>query len=299
MEDFYVTLPSNVKSSENNTIAEYTTQLKKRINFNRNEKWKVGLAEITYTKSWYNIRNNIKIAYFNNQGEYLSPSTYQIHEKNGVPDTMKFFMIKPTYFQNIESLINELDKVMKGELDHLFEEPPSIQYDNFRHRVRITPGVLKNQFFYPLFTDEVNLILGLVDTKKLTLYDSIVKKIADSKPMNEKEKKWLTQIFPNSTYEGERCVELNAAMGSIYVYCNIIDHSIVGDEYVQLLKIVKVPNQLNFGDNVNIQYDIPHYIPLQTNTIDSIVLELRDDTSELIPFEFGRVTIKLAFKKYV
>ena len=60
--DFYVELPSN--SAENNTIANYVTKLAKRLYLS--DEWEVGLAEINYTYSWYNVTDDerIRVAFF-------------------------------------------------------------------------------------------------------------------------------------------------------------------------------------------------------------------------------------------
>ena len=55
MAHFYLTLPSN--SSEkyypNNTLTQYTTKLREDITLKGD--WEVGLTEILYPKTWYNI----------------------------------------------------------------------------------------------------------------------------------------------------------------------------------------------------------------------------------------------------
>jgi hypothetical protein len=49
-EDFYITLPSNVKSYfPENTVGNYKTKLSQKLVIPHDQKWKVGLAEISYT----------------------------------------------------------------------------------------------------------------------------------------------------------------------------------------------------------------------------------------------------------
>ena len=68
MEDnFYITLPSNVKSFFlENKISNYKTKLSSRIILP--DEWEVGLVEISYTFSWYNLSSDeeIKLLYFEN-----------------------------------------------------------------------------------------------------------------------------------------------------------------------------------------------------------------------------------------
>src|SRR5882757_1379531 len=68
---FYITLPSNVKSNEyieTNRITNYKTSLSNKIEFPKIENWEVGLAEISYSKSWYNVREKVEIKFYEQNG---------------------------------------------------------------------------------------------------------------------------------------------------------------------------------------------------------------------------------------
>ena len=153
--------------------------------------------------------------------------------------------------------------------------------------------------FFPFFGEEVELILGLYDSlcsislrdksrdNKNRIDDNLFIKYYDS-----------ALAFEQRSYSGERLAELNAALQSLFVYCNIVDHSLVGDANAQLLRTVEVPSNTLYADNITLIYDKPHFIPMQTNSYDTINLDIKDDTLEKIPFNFGKVIIKLIFKKY-
>src|SRR4051794_2319351 len=61
----YLTLPSNVVY-QGNTIAEYRTVLASPKNLKG--RWKVGLANISYTKSWFNVKEDHVISLVDSQG---------------------------------------------------------------------------------------------------------------------------------------------------------------------------------------------------------------------------------------
>ena len=54
---FYLTLPSNSSMNyfPNNTLTHYTTKLPKIMDLDGT--WEIGLAEIQYPHSWYNVKN--------------------------------------------------------------------------------------------------------------------------------------------------------------------------------------------------------------------------------------------------
>src|SRR5688572_10976103 len=58
MTHFYLTLPSNSSQEffPDNTLTEFTTKLPSTIGLTN--EWEVGLAEITFPRSWYTIPKN-------------------------------------------------------------------------------------------------------------------------------------------------------------------------------------------------------------------------------------------------
>src|SRR6266481_1473725 len=58
-DNFYVTLPSNVKSFSDNKISNFRTKLASRLIFQ--DEWEVGLVEMSYTLSWFNISSKQEI----------------------------------------------------------------------------------------------------------------------------------------------------------------------------------------------------------------------------------------------
>jgi hypothetical protein len=82
------------------------------------------------------------------------------------------------------------------------------------------------------------------------------------------------------------------------IYSNIIIHQHIGDAYAKVLRIIALDNEqgkrINYVTKV---FDIPHYVSLDTNTLDIININLRDLQGNLILFESGKVVVKLHFKR--
>ena len=94
------------------------------------------------------------------------------------------------------------------------------------------------------------------------------------------------------TEKGSRVVDINL-VNSMFLY--IIDHHIVGNTRAPLLRIVNVEG--NPGETITKLYDSPHYIPLKQKLVDTIEMDIRDDTGRAIPFVSGKVIVKLHFRK--
>lgn len=85
-------------------------------------------------------------------------------------------------------------------------------------------------------------------------------------------------------------------LNMIYIYSDICSYQHVGDTFAPLLNVVAVPNNIKYGDYIDIIYNTPHYIPIVSNVLDTIEIDLRTDTGEKIHFETGKVFIKLHFR---
>jgi hypothetical protein len=310
-QEFYITLPSNVKSSTDfsyNTISSFKTKLHQKLIFPFNEKWKVGLAEISYTKSWYNVRSSHQIKLFSIYGEVHIIDINTKKKRSATDEVSKDFnisdfCIKPGYYDSIQVLVNYINKKFESYKFYL-DQIPSLKFDKISHRVTLKPGLITGEVYFPCLGEEVERILGLIDVDDISLYEKAtaekITQVHDGAliPLSNPYIEYLDNIFRNNKLKGSRSAELNAGTHSIFVYSDIVEHNFVGDTFAQLLRLVEVPVNANFGDQIVLRYDQPHYIPLQTKSYDTIQLAFKDDTGENIPFEFGRVIVKLIFKKY-
>lgn len=80
----------------------------------------------------------------------------------------------------------------------------------------------------------------------------------------------------------------------MYVYCDVLEHVLVGDTKSPLLRIVQVDGKGN--DTVHARYEKPIYVPLQKKHFESIEIDIRTDTGKPIPFEYGKVIVTLHFR---
>jgi len=86
-------------------------------------------------------------------------------------------------------------------------------------------------------------------------------------------------------------VSLYGTIQSLYVYCNIIKPVLVGNFEAPLIRRVEIPHQKKFGETCEINYNQPQYYPLVSHEIDSIEVDIKDDTDRTIEFAFGRTAV--------
>ena len=83
----------------------------------------------------------------------------------------------------------------------------------------------------------------------------------------------------------------------MYVYSDIIDFQYVGDSFAPLLRVVGVDEYVGkHGEYIDQIFTTPHYIPVCRNSIDTIEIDIKDDTGDSIKFEAGKVLVKLHFR---
>jgi hypothetical protein len=81
---------------------------------------------------------------------------------------------------------------------------------------------------------------------------------------------------------------------ALFVYCDILEHVIVGDTKAPLLRSISVSGK--HGDIVREIYDKPMYVPVQKKHFESIEIDIRSDFGEPVPFVNGKSLMTLYFR---
>jgi hypothetical protein len=116
-------------------------------------------------------------------------------------------------------------------------------------------------------------------------------------PNNDPNWKHRSPTSKDIGYKGTRPYEISGGYHSLFVYSDKIQPSFVGDSYTQLLRLVEIPSNAKYGDQVLITYPNSYYVPLLVKEFDTIEIDIKDSTGESIPFEFGRSIVVLHFRK--
>jgi len=286
----YVTLVSNVKSVSNfgkNTIAEFTTQLSRKLKFTGD--WVVGVAEISYIKSWYNVLFSHKILLFDEMGTVYQNSN--MTETNEINPKKQEFYISSGYYESAKKLVDEINKVL-GKITTIIA--PKLRYNELNNTVTIEAGKVDGSVnVYPYFGSEIENILGLKN-----------RKMNDNYYTNVNHNSGVATVVFNGdkTLKKDRFiafhpVKISGGYHSLYMYSNIVYPSHIVNTCAQILRVVEIPPKAKFGSQCVIKYENPQYRPLFLDEFETIEISIKDDSGELIPFKFGRIIITLHFKK--
>jgi hypothetical protein len=263
MAHFYITLPSNSSTHyyPNNTVTRYTTRLENGIALSGD--WEVGLVEIQYQHTWFNLeRDEGTIVY----SQFVSPHIEPMGYFN------KMLNLAPGYYDSITDLVQAINECIKHMADEFkLEAFPTFKYSAITKRLNANV----NWGAHLLFSPALCAMLGLIESQNTIQHDNY----SDEAPLE-----WVSA----------HACDINRGFSSMYVYCNVLEHIPIGDTKAPLLRIVHLSGK--GGDNVHTLYEKPLYVPLQQKHFDSIEIDIRSDTGNPIPFEYGKSIVTLHFR---
>ncbi|RWS04209.1 uncharacterized protein B4U79_11400 [Dinothrombium tinctorium] len=228
---FTITLPSNVTSFQDNTMAAFRTILPKKITLDGD--WEVGLAEISYTKSWFNLSENQEIS---------------LYTKDGIVGQTRGIITAGSY-DKLETLIEAINISLKT-FSPLLKKVPKLLHVSHSKRVILTTGEDSkgNKVFVKLGASLEN-ILGFKGNGQDFHYF-----VESNDVMVEVNLYGERDDFSASIVEAKRPYDLSAGIHSLFVYSDIVEPTFVGDTYAQLLRTVKIP-RVDFGEQCVITMD--------------------------------------------
>ena len=103
------------------------------------------------------------------------------------------------------------------------------------------------------------------------------------------------EVMITKNTEAPLPVDLEAGFHAMYLYTDIVEPQLVGDSKVSLLKVVKCSGE--FGDNVSVNFPNLQYVPVSVKSFETVAIDIKDDTQEKVPFEFGKVIVTLHFRQ--
>ena len=266
MDNFYITLPSNVQGlTRENVLSDYVTHLPRTIELDN--KYEVALVEFVFTKSWYNIEKATPIGIYS--WRRLPENTFLASEK--------LLPGKYTKHQLVEE-INKRINTLTGKVVNL----PSLEIDESTNRIAVRLGEANDsQLVMPYIESEIASLLGLNNKETIDEFRALV---------NEGKEAIKGFVIANNVFDMEKGIY------SIFVYSDIVEETIIGDKSARCLRVVAIPAS-NFGETLSVTFDEPHYLPVSKRSFNSIQVSLRDKTNEKIRFRFGETLVKLHFRK--
>ena len=275
--DFYLTLLSNssMKYFPNNTTTNFTTKLPKSLKLDGH--WTMSLVEFQYPCSMLTVQEGENIIDTSDihvkllKGDSESGVIVSYDHEEAMTNRRKY-TIPATNYDSISDIIKALNSIefLKGKV--VFKCDPNTNI------VSMTP--------LPF-----NLDSALTNSSEL------------------KSLKLSTKLSLQLGYEPNQdlCTShlakhpANIQLGlpaQFFIYCDISTPQIVGDIMAPLLRVVSLDaSKYTYGSNKMITFSPAYYMPVMRREFDTIEIDIRGETANPIPFEFGTTCIKLHFKR--
>ncbi len=285
MNDFYLTLPSNVTTDIRNTTSNFSVYLPNKLELQG--KWEVALAEIQYPFTWNNIHgplyefrdNWIDVTFING---YLTTIFVPV----GYYGTVEKLLKAIKYGQ--ENASKSLSKTIRGRHSEAKRVTNDTGPDTDKEDVLLKRHIkdIKDGFGF-MFDQTLNRV-------RFRMYPNKIRAVEISERLQYMLGFQQPKIIRSKAL-GKYMPDLRGGFYSLHVYCSLVEPQIVGNVTVPLLRTVHIEGK--HGDIVEKLFDTPHYVPVMSKEISKVNIEIKDDSNQLVPFNFGKVVVKLHFRR--
>ena len=264
----FLTLPSNSSMDiyPENRLSDYMVHLPKEINLSGS--WELGLSEILYPNTWYNIDTN----------------QFYIFYQRGA---LEFVAVLPAgYYQQPQYIVRQILQEMRREFQN-------------RNKTLVSEGVLTQpiDFLFDLTYNPLTQLTTMsiqhkkgaptTDRNGTAQPDVVVTLSNELASILGFQKVWYREIGEYTSASVANVDTVNA----IYVYCDVIEHRTVGHTLAPLLAVLPVTGKP--GAYVSKRYDKIQYHPVLKKNLSDIHISLRDDQGKRIRFRKGKVIVTL------
>jgi len=92
---------------------------------------------------------------------------------------------------------------------------------------------------------------------------------------------------------------LSAKIDNVYIYCDLLEHVMVGDTKTPLLRIVnrKTDVRQPYDSMEHVTFNPVQYVPLQKKCFDTVTIQLMTDFGQPMPFVPGKSLVVLEFRR--
>ncbi len=267
---FQVTLPSNTQTSvfPNNTTSDYEIPLLNPIDFG-GVAFEVALTEIFLPHTWYNIPEEMRTVVFQ----------WVPYGKDGRAKHTKEKKIPQGHYETAEELVNVIDSLKPQEFKgKIFLRP----VNNLVHISMVG--------WQALFIEKrLAALLGFRENlDEQHLYVSTKRVQEDYFAFDH------TKTDHKQIYRAKYMCDTDPTMHAVFCYCSVIKESLVGVDYLPLLRLIPTTGQ--HGTMIHLTFDNPFYVDVAYDRISSIRLTLCNDQGEPIKFTAGKTICRLHFR---
>ena len=273
---FYIHLPSDSSFGvyPDNTIAKYSTKLSKAIDLDG--QYEVGLSEIIYPTNYFNFDNREKDYRFWIQivTKVVNPET---REEELVENVRKRRLVKSGNYKSLDDFLTIFNRQISEELAEI--ELPTNCVKFVRSDEDRVVLVISSPRDRPILS-RIFFAMSPKLTRRLGYED-------DVEPIS---------LNASQRLRAKNAFELDMGKNHMFVYSDVVSHSMVGDVSAPLLRVCNLPT-LSTERSIHLSFTNVHYKPVHKTHFESIAISINTETGELMPFQSGKVLVTLHFRR--
>jgi hypothetical protein len=312
----YISLPSNSTDGTDNRTTKYRTNLDVPIKLEGS--YEIAIVEAIYTQSWFLNVGYIEYSYadiITNQSWQKIPIKFYDGENLvefciRINDQIKEFIVEKIYnsrYAFLESLYKINNESSRTEIEKLnLNYYPSAFFDKVethKNKISVIDDIKKKENEYlEAFS------LSIINSKLFIEFKSKKQSIKFFGDITRILKNNQNEILESHTYaplnslkKAINDIELHdqldpiCLLGTLFIYSDIGEYTYYGSKMMPLLRTLVIDYK-TIGRTLISHFDTPHYIKINKEEINSILIDIRDDFGEKIYFENSKITIKLHYR---
>lgn len=253
-------LPSNssMKNFPQNTLAQFTVQLPQPIDLSRG-KWEIGLSEIQFFKSWYNVT-----------GASITAS-----KRGGRSETAT---LPDGYYETEQDIIDAMNKSIKCDFSPKLANSIEFAYSKLDRKLTVTLYPRRN-------TDLIMTVIEYSENLKQILNTET---LATATKCNDDDEPHVYILRTSKP------IRLNSIF-NLMVYTDVATSNVVGDIEAPLLRAVPIED--GHWKYQSTTFSKIQYIPISQKELRTITFYIYTDYGELVPFTDGRTVVTVDLRK--
>ena len=197
---------------------------------------------------------------------------------------------------DVGSLFNENELFLTTTNGIINITIPSSSFNNGKELIDLLNFTIKHKF---------STISNETTTSKITLfnYQDVTKRCIVNKTDVIRKVQMSKKIayllgLPDIIEKFPKSGDFSVSCGTDFMFIylnNIVEPQICSNTKVPLIKVLSLPP--GNGENVEISFAKPHYVPVRPHEFDNIHVQLKNDRNHVIPFNSGKVAMVLHFRR--
>ena len=105
-----------------------------------------------------------------------------------------------------------------------------------------------------------------------------------------------SHLYRGGHVKSTKTLDLNAGMHLMYIYSDIVSHSLVGDTKAPLLRVCNMSGG-GEGGETRANFTIPQYMPVAYRDFETIEININNELGQPMPFMQGKSVCTLHFRR--